>query len=66
MSLTPPPLRSGSVPAQEFSHGGHGGSAAAPHRSPQQERVWGGAAALPPTSASHAREIGYSRRKSTP
>jgi hypothetical protein len=30
MSLTPPPLRSGSVPAQEFSHGGHGGSEAAP------------------------------------
>jgi hypothetical protein len=34
LSLTPPPLRSGSVPAQEFTHGGQGGSEAAPHRSP--------------------------------
>jgi len=28
MSLTPPRLRRGSVPAQDFSHGGHGGSEA--------------------------------------
>ena len=39
MCLTPPPLRSGSVPAQAFSHGGHGGSAAAPPHTPQQERA---------------------------
>jgi len=26
MSLTPPPLRSGFLPAEDFSHGGHGGA----------------------------------------
>jgi hypothetical protein len=36
MSLTPPPLRSGSVPAQDFSHGGHGGSEAAPPTPPSK------------------------------
>src|SRR5260370_21482113 len=34
MCLTPPPLRSGSVPARDFTHGGHGGSAAAPPKPP--------------------------------
>ena len=36
MSLTPPPLRSGSVPAEAFSHGGHGGSEAAPPTPPSK------------------------------
>ncbi|HEV3191786.1 MAG TPA: hypothetical protein VGY54_14850 [Polyangiaceae bacterium] len=39
MSLTPPPLRSGSVPAREFSHGGHGGSEAAPPTPPSRRRA---------------------------
>jgi len=37
MSLTPPPLRSGSLPAQDFSHGGHGGGEAAPPKPPSQK-----------------------------
>jgi len=36
MSLTPPPLRSGSVPAPELTHGGHGGSETAPPTPPRQ------------------------------
>jgi hypothetical protein len=36
MSLTPPRLRRGSVPAQEFTHGGHGGSEAAPPKPPSR------------------------------
>ncbi len=39
MSLTPPPLRSGSVPARGFSHGGHGGSEAAPPTPPSRKCV---------------------------
>jgi hypothetical protein len=39
MSLTPPRLRSGSVPAQECSHGGHGGSEAAPPTPPSRSGV---------------------------
>jgi hypothetical protein len=36
MSLTPPRLWRGSVPAQDVSHGGHGGSEAAPPTPPNQ------------------------------
>ncbi len=39
MSLTPPCLRHGSVPARELSHGGRGGSEAAPPTPPSRRRV---------------------------
>ena len=40
MSLTPPPLRSGSVPARDFTHGGHGRSEAAPPTPPSRNPSW--------------------------
>jgi hypothetical protein len=64
LSLTPPRLRRGGVPAREFSHGGHGGSAAAPPTPPSrthcasafglgtQTTTWRGGAAAPPTPPS--------------
>src|SRR5258708_12734456 len=60
MSLTPPPLRSGSVPAQGFSHGGHGGSEAAPPKPPSRKqgqcmRFWWAAALVSASLASSAR-----------